>query len=80
MAENFQGQDAVMNLSFVPLINESDVEYGTIVILDDVTHQAKLEEQLTQSEKLSALGFACGWCCARSEYAIDRHFKLHTNA
>ncbi len=45
-----------MNLSFVPLINESDVEYGTIVILDDVTHQAKLEEQLTQSEKLSALG------------------------
>src|SRR5207249_4636961 len=38
------------------LINESDVEYGTILILDDVTHQAKLEEQLTQSEKLSALG------------------------
>jgi PAS domain S-box-containing protein len=56
MAENFKGQDSVMNLSFVPLINESDVEYGTILILDDVTHQAKLEEQLTQSEKLSALG------------------------
>jgi two-component system NtrC family sensor kinase len=56
LAENFKGQDSVMNLSFVPLINESDMEYGTILILDDVTHQAKLEEQLTQNEKLSALG------------------------
>src|SRR5262249_19835882 len=56
LVEDFQQKDFVVNLSFVPLINESDVEYGTIVILDDVTHQAKLEEQLTQSEKLSALG------------------------
>jgi len=56
LVESFRHKDYVMNLSFVPLINESDVEYGTILILDDVTHQAKLEEQLTQSEKLSALG------------------------
>jgi two-component system, NtrC family, sensor kinase len=56
LVENFQHKEAVFNLSFVPLINESDVEYGTILILDDVTHQAKLEAQLTQSEKLSALG------------------------
>jgi len=56
LVESFRSKDYVMNLSFVPLINESDVEYGTILILDDVTHQAKLEEQLTQSEKLSALG------------------------
>jgi PAS domain S-box-containing protein len=56
LVDSFQNQDRVMNISFVPLINESDVEYGTILILDDVTHQAKLEEQLTQSEKLSALG------------------------
>lgn len=56
LIDNFKQKDYVMNLSFVPLINESDVEYGTILILDDVTHQAKLEEQLTQSEKLSALG------------------------
>ena len=56
MIDSFKQKDHVMNLSFVPLINESDVEYGTILILDDVTHQAKLEEQLTQSEKLSALG------------------------
>ena len=56
LVENIQSKEVVLNLSFVPLINESDVEYGTIVILDDVTHQAKLEEQLTQSEKLSALG------------------------
>jgi PAS domain S-box-containing protein len=56
LVENFGGKEFVVNLSFVPLINESDIEYGTILILDDVTHQAKLEEQLTQSEKLSALG------------------------
>ena len=56
LVENIQSKEIVLNLSFVPLINESDVEYGTIVILDDVTHQAKLEEQLSQSEKLSALG------------------------
>lgn len=56
LVEDFVQKDFVMNLSFVPLINESDVEYGTILILDDVTHQAKLEEQLSQSEKLSALG------------------------
>jgi two-component system, NtrC family, sensor kinase len=56
LVENVQNKELVLNLSFVPLINESDMEYGTILILDDVTHQAKLEEQLTQSEKLSALG------------------------
>jgi two-component system, NtrC family, sensor kinase len=56
LVENLQHKETVLNLSFVPLINESDIEYGTIMILDDVTHQAKLEEQLTQSEKLSALG------------------------
>jgi two-component system NtrC family sensor kinase len=56
LVENVKEKDHVVNLSFVPLINESDVEYGTIMILDDVTHQAKLEEQLTQAEKLSALG------------------------
>lgn len=56
LVENVKDKDHVLNLSFVPLINESDVEYGTILILDDVTHQAKLEEQLTQAEKLSALG------------------------
>lgn len=56
LVEIHQGKERVVNLSFVPLINESDIEYGTIVILDDVTHQSKLEEQLTQSEKLSALG------------------------
>lgn len=56
LVESFQGKDSVVNLSFVPLINETDMEYGTILLLDDVTHQAKLEEQLTQSEKLSALG------------------------
>ena len=56
LVENLHHKEIVLNLSFVPLINESDVEYGTILILDDVTHQAKLEEQLTQSEKLSALG------------------------
>ncbi len=56
LVENLSQKELVLNLSFVPLINESDVEYGTILILDDVTHQAKLEEQLSQSEKLSALG------------------------
>jgi two-component system NtrC family sensor kinase len=56
LIDNFQQKDHVLNLSFVPLINESDVEYGTILILDDVTHQAKLEEQLTQADKLTALG------------------------
>ncbi|HJZ11503.1 MAG TPA: histidine kinase dimerization/phospho-acceptor domain-containing protein, partial [Acidobacteriota bacterium] len=56
LVESARHKDQVINLSFVPLINESDVEYGTILILDDVTHQAKLEEQLTQSEKLTALG------------------------
>lgn len=56
LIDNFQHKDHVVNLSFVPLINESDVEYGTILILDDVTHQAKLEEQLTQADKLTALG------------------------
>lgn len=56
LIDNFQQKDHVVNLSFVPLINESDVEYGTILIMDDVTHQAKLEEQLTQADKLTALG------------------------
>lgn len=43
-----------MNLALVPLSNPD--ERGVLLVMDDITEKAALEDQLLQAEKLSSLG------------------------
>jgi PAS domain S-box-containing protein len=56
------GQAALVNVTMVPLqavvgaSGQSATQSGTIVILEDITERAQLEEQLRISEKMASLG------------------------
>jgi two-component system, NtrC family, sensor kinase len=56
------GQAALLNVTMVPLqavvgaSGQSATQSGTIVILEDITERAQLEEQLRISEKMASLG------------------------
>ncbi len=51
----------LVNLTISPFVSHDDVMTGTLLIFDDITDKARLEDQLLQSEKLSSIGlFAAG--------------------
>ena len=51
----FTGHPLVLNIAIAPL-QDSDVQTGALVVLEDVTSRVRLEEQLQQREKLSSIG------------------------
>lgn len=50
------GRSLVLNISLAPLQTMSVGRTGAIVVIEDVTVRARLEEQLQQREKLSSIG------------------------
>ncbi len=50
------GETRTTNITIAPLLNRDFAAVGRIVIVDDLTDRIQLEEQLTQSEKLSSIG------------------------
>jgi two-component system, NtrC family, sensor kinase len=46
----------IVNLSLIPLQNLMAKNTGLLVVLDDITEKARLEDQLMQAEKLSSIG------------------------
>ncbi|GBC77565.1 Sensor kinase CckA [bacterium HR08] len=51
-----EDRDLVLNVSLVPLWMRSGGPSGSLLVLEDLTHRVRLEEQLQQREKLSSLG------------------------
>ncbi len=49
-------RDLVLNVSIVPLWMRPGEISGSLLVLEDMTHRVRLEEQLQQREKLSSLG------------------------
>jgi len=49
-------RDLVLNVSIVPLWMRSGEPSGSLLVIEDMTHRVRLEEQLQQREKLSSLG------------------------
>ena len=45
-----------MNIHLSPFVAQDDVLTGTLLLFDDVTEKAQLEEQLVQAEKLTSIG------------------------
>jgi signal transduction histidine kinase len=48
--------DATLNIAIAPLIAKDQERIGRLIILDDVTDRAELEQRLVQADKLSSIG------------------------
>ncbi|MBI1896848.1 MAG: PAS domain S-box protein [Acidobacteria bacterium] len=48
--------EAVVNIAIAPLISKEMEQIGRLVIFDDVTERADLEQRLVQADKLSSIG------------------------
>jgi len=51
-----QGRPIVLNVSITPLVGKSGERIGRLLLFDDVTQRERLEEQMSQTEKLTSLG------------------------
>ncbi len=45
-----------LNVSITPLVSKSNERIGRLLLFDDVTQRERLEEQMSQTEKLTSLG------------------------
>ncbi|MGB7845161.1 MAG: ATP-binding protein [Candidatus Acidiferrum sp.] len=51
-----QGSSVVLNVSITPLVGKSGERIGRLLLFDDVTQRERMEEQMSQTEKLTSLG------------------------
>jgi two-component system NtrC family sensor kinase len=51
-----QGRSMVLNVSITPLVSKTGEQIGRLLLFDDVTQREHMEEQMTQTEKLTSLG------------------------
>ena len=51
-----RGEPYVINASFAPLVEKDGKRSGKLVLLDDITERVRMEEQMSQNEKLTSLG------------------------
>jgi two-component system, NtrC family, sensor kinase len=50
------GKSLILNVSITPLVSKSGERIGRLLLIDDVTQRERMEEQMTQTEKLTSLG------------------------
>jgi PAS domain S-box-containing protein len=51
-----RGHAVVLNVSITPLVSKSGERIGRLLLFDDVTQREQMEEQMSQTEKLTSLG------------------------
>ncbi|HLI86206.1 MAG TPA: ATP-binding protein [Bryobacteraceae bacterium] len=49
-------REAILNLAIAPLVSKEQEQIGRLIIFDDVTDRAELEQRLVQADKLSSIG------------------------
>ena len=49
-------KSAVVNIAVAPLVTKEGEQIGRLIIFDNVTERAELEQQLVQADKLSSIG------------------------
>ncbi len=50
------GSSATLNVAIAPLVSKDFEQIGRLIIFDDVTDRAELEQRLVQADKLSSIG------------------------
>jgi two-component system NtrC family sensor kinase len=51
-----QTKESTLNLAIAPLVSKDQEQIGRLIIFDDVTDRAELEQRLVQADKLSSIG------------------------
>jgi len=51
-----QGRSLILNVSITPLVGKSGERIGRLLLFDDITQRERMEEQMSQTEKLTSLG------------------------
>ena len=51
-----KGKLLTLNVSITPLVSKSGERIGRLLLFDDVTQRERMEEQMSQTEKLTSLG------------------------
>ncbi len=54
--DTHNGRHLVLNVSIAPLVGKDGARLGRLILIDDITQRASLEEQMLQTEKLTSLG------------------------
>ena len=49
-------REATLNIAIAPLVSKDQQQIGRLIIFDDVTDRAELEQRLVQADKLSSIG------------------------
>ncbi|MGD0497750.1 MAG: ATP-binding protein [Bryobacteraceae bacterium] len=49
-------RDSTLNIAIAPLVSKDQRQIGRLIIFDDVTDRAELEQRLVQADKLSSIG------------------------
>jgi len=49
-------RESTLNLAIAPLVSKDQEQIGRLIIFDDVTDRAELEQRLVQADKLSSIG------------------------
>ncbi len=49
-------REATLNVAIAPLVSREQEQIGRLIIFDDVTDRAELEQRLVQADKLSSIG------------------------
>ena len=52
----YRGKALTLNVSIAPLVSKSGERIGRLLLFDDVTQRERMEEQMSQTEKLTSLG------------------------
>ena len=50
------GSSSTLNVAIAPLVSKDLEQIGRLIIFDDVTDRAELEQRLVQADKLSSIG------------------------
>jgi len=54
--QNRKGENLIVNLSMIPLLDAADTNSGCLIVMDNITEKVQLEDQLLQAEKMSSIG------------------------
>src|SRR5262249_19011149 len=49
-------REATLNVAIAPLVSKDQQQIGRLIIFDDITDRAELEQRLVQADKLSSIG------------------------
>jgi len=68
-----QGKSLTLNVSITPLVSKSNERIGRLLLFDDVTQRERMEEQMSQTEKLTSLGLLAAGVAHEGEYPAGGH-------